>query len=220
MTVTALEVTVTAPVASFRNPLYAAVQSGLPCPPPATVGGLLAAARGGWPRVDPGTRFAMAFRAGGSGVDLETYHPLDASGKTASPTPRDRDFLADVTLTIWLTDDVAGWQAALRRPVWPLRLGRSQDLVGVRARTVACGPGNGRQGQAIVPAGRGEAGTLLQLPTAVSMDRSRTRWDTYRYAAAGTDQPVTDTMDSWVDPEGRAVVLLPPTHPELIGALS
>lgn len=212
----ALEVTVTAPVASFRNPLFASVQSGLPCPPPSTVGGMLAAARGGWQRVPRQTRFGMAFRAGGSGVDLETYHPLAARG-SADPTPRDRDFLADVTLTVWLLDDLTTWRAALRRPVWPLRLGRSQDLVGVRTRTVDCRPGAGRQGYALAPAERTPDGSLLQLPTAVSMDRSRTHWDTYRYAAAGSDWPVESDEDSWVDPDGHAVILLPPTHPELVG---
>lgn len=210
----ALEVTVTAPVASFRNPLYAGVQAGLPCPPPATVGGLLAAARGGWRNVDPTMRFAMAFRARGSGVDLETYHPLDAAGKATSPTPRDREFVADVTLTVWLLEDVEGWQATFRRPVWPLRLGRSQDLVGVRTRSVELERGAGRQGHAVVPRAYSDVGTLFQLPTAVSLDRSRTRWDTYRYTPQGTEVSVNEGDDCWVDPHGQAVVLLPPTHPD------
>ncbi len=217
MTIAGLEVTVTAPVVSFRNPLYAGVQVGLACPPPATVGGLLAAARGGWACVDPRTRFAMAFQAGGGGVDLETYHPLDSAGKSTSPTPRDRDFLADVRLTIWLLDDVAAWRNALRRPVWPLRLGRSQDLIGIRTRVVPLSPGSGRQGYAVVPAGLSGAGTLLQLPTAVALDRSRTTWDTYRHAASGVHDQIGG-HDSWVDPDGRVVVALPPTHPDHAGS--
>ncbi len=220
MTAAALEVTVTAPVVSFRNPLYSGVQAGLPCPPPATVGGMLAAARGGWHAVDPGLRFAMAFRARGSGVDLETYHPLDAAGGGTSPAPRDREFLADVTLTVWLLDDLVGWQAALRRPVWPLRLGRSQDLVGVRARPVQLEPGVGQQGHGLVPADRATVGNLLQLPTAIALDRSRTRWDTYRYAASGAEQRVEPDADSWVDSAGQAVLLLPATHPDNAGVSS
>src|SRR5690606_33327891 len=145
------EVTVTAPIVSFRNPLYAGVQVTLPCPPPATVGGMLAAAAGGWGAVRPDTRFAMAFHARGSGADLETYHPLDATGKKANPTPRERGFLADVTLTVWLTADVELWERRLRRPVWPLRLGRSQDLVAVRTRRVQLRSGPGRQGSAVLP---------------------------------------------------------------------
>ncbi|MFY1652761.1 CRISPR-associated protein Cas5 [Solwaraspora sp. WMMB762] len=208
----ALEVTVTAPVVSFRNPLYAGVQVGLPCPPPATVGGMLAAAAGGWHRVDPGLRFAMAFRCGGTGEDLETYHPLDASGRKADPTPRLRAFLADAALTVWLVDDVDGWWGRLRRPVWPLRLGRSQDLVGLRMRRVALRSGGGRQGAAVVPGSTSGYGLRLRLPTAVSLDRARTRWDDYRYDASGR----AGVIDAdWSDPGGQAVALLPAPHPSL-----
>jgi len=219
MNAQALEVTATAPVVSFRNPLYAGVQVGLPCPPPATVGGLLAAAAGGWDAVDPGLRFAMAFHARGRGVDLETYHPLEASGKQAHPTPREREFLADVTLTIWLVHgsdrqfvtDLDLWQQRLRRPVWPLRLGRSQDLVGVRIRWVRLRPGPGRQGAAVLPAEATGYGTRLRLPTAIARDRSWTVWKEFRHHATGTCEEQID--GGWADEEGRAVVLLPPTHP-------
>jgi CRISPR-associated endonuclease/helicase Cas3/CRISPR-associated protein Cas5t len=213
--VNALEVTVTAPVASFRNPLYAGVQVGLPCPPPATVGGMLAAAAGGWGAVDPGLRFAMAFRAEGGGEDLETYHPLEASGRKADPTPRLRNFLAGITLTVWLVDDVERWQRMLRRPVWPLRLGRSQDLVDVRARTVTLYAQPGSQGTAIVPGELTRVGLQLRLPTAVSLDRSRTRWDDYRYDPHGTPQQIDSQFS---DRARQAVVLLPPTHPVHAGA--
>ncbi|MFI0350926.1 CRISPR-associated protein Cas5 [Actinomadura sp. 9N407] len=210
MTVQALELTVTAPVVSFRNPLYAGVQVGLPCPPPATVGGMLAAAAGGWAQVDPRMRFAMAFRARGQGVDLETYHPLEATGKKADPTPRERAFLADVRLTVWVLDDPAVWMQRMRRPRWPLRLGRSQDLVGLASlHLVRLQDTPGRQGGAVVPADLTSIGTLLRLPTAVSEDRGHTRWDAYRFAARhDADQPI-----GWSDGQGRAVVALPPTHP-------
>ena len=210
--VTALEVTVTAPVVSFRNPLYASVQVCLPCPPPSTVGGMLAAAAGGWGAVDPTLRFAMAFRAGGAGVDLETYHPLEAAGKRSDPTPRDREFLADARLTIWLLDEPERWRARLRRPVWPLRLGRSQDLVGLEIRlvTLECRPG--RQAAALLPAAGTSAGVRLRLPTAVSLDRGRTRWDDYRYDASGRAGAAPDS--TWSTRDGLAVVPLPPTHPD------
>src|SRR6266487_6014876 len=97
----------------------------------------------------------------GSGSDLETYHPLDARGTASDPVPKDREFLADVTLTIWLIEDLDLWEMALRRPVWPLRLGRSQDLASARTRTIELGAGPGRQGQAVVPAGLSDAGVLL-----------------------------------------------------------
>ncbi|MGH3766831.1 MAG: CRISPR-associated protein Cas5 [Pseudonocardiaceae bacterium] len=210
----ALDIEVRAPVASFRNPLYAGVQVGLPCPPPATVGGMLAAAVGGWGQVPGDLRFGMAFTAAGQGTDLETYHPLDASGGKTDPTPKDRPFLAEVTLRIWLFDDPSRWERALRRPVWPLRLGRSQDLATARTRRVRLVPQPGRQGHAVIPAQLTVAGTLLQLPTAISHDRSRTQWHAYRYHQGGTQAEVDS---GWATEDGQAVALLPPVHPDLLG---
>lgn len=206
-----LQIVVTAPVVSFRDRLYDGVQAGLPCPPPSTVGGFLASAAGGWQRMPPGTRFAMAFTAHGSGTDLETYHPLDARGTASVPGPRERAFLADVTLTIWLVSDLGLWEAALRRPVWPVRLGRSQDLASARASRVTLQTGTGSQRQAIVPADITDAGMVLRLPTAISEDRSRTRWGQYRYASTGGDRKVIRA--DYVTPDGQAAVFLPPTHP-------
>jgi CRISPR-associated Cas5-like protein len=205
----ALEVVVTAPVASFRNPLYAGVQVGLPCPPPTTIAGMLAAAAGGWRHMPERTRFAACFVADGKGVDLETYHPLDAQG-AADPTPKDREFLAHVTLTLWLREDLELWERALRRPVWALRFGRSQDLASARTCRVGLTTGPGRQGQAIVPDDLTSAGTLLRLPTAVSIDRSRTRWDAYRYAATHGDVHIDS---AWATDKGQAVVFLESAHP-------
>ena len=84
----ALEISVTAPVVSFRNPLYPGCRSGCRArrrPPSA----------GSWPqppaagaRMPPDTRFAMTFTARGSGSDLETYHPLDARGSGELIPPR------------------------------------------------------------------------------------------------------------------------------------
>ncbi|MCX4884655.1 CRISPR-associated protein Cas5 [Streptomyces sp. NBC_00847] len=209
-TIDALEVIVTAPVVSFRNPLYAGIQVGLPCPPPSTVGGLLAACAGTWDQVPRETRFAMAFHAEGTGVDLETYHPLAAKAANAKVTIKDRDFLTNATLTLWLTTDLELWEAAIRRPVWPLRLGRSQDLATARARRIQLTTGPGTQGRAVVPADLAKGGTLLQLPTAIAADRARTRWGTYRYASAGTTAQISTGLATH---DGQAVALLPPAHP-------
>ena len=207
----ALEATFTAPVVSFRNPLYAAVQVTLPCPPPATVGGLLAAASGGWQRVDPGLRFAMAFRSDGAGVDYETYHPLEGSGKSTSPIPRNREYLTAARLTVWVLDEPELWLRRLRRPVWPLRLGRSQDLVGLEVREVTLRETPGVQHGAVVSDAPGVLGTLLRLPTAVSPGRDRTRWGAYRFDATGrAENPVAESLST---EQGQAVALLPPTHP-------
>lgn len=209
----ALEIEVTAPVASFRDPLYAGVQVGLPCPPPSTVAGLLASTVGGWSRMPVETRFAMAFTSGGAGVDLETYHPLDARGDKTPPTPKERPFLADVRLRLWLLDDLDLWEHAVRRPVWPLRFGRSQDLAAARTHRVELVPGAGRQYQALVPAAAGNAGTLLRLPTAISADRSRTNWDAYRYAATHGDVSIDSELHT---ADGQAIVPLPPGHPDQV----
>jgi CRISPR-associated protein Cas5t len=210
----ALQVIVTAPVVSFRDRLYDGVQTALPCPPPSTVGGFLASAVGGWQRMPPGTRFAMAFTAGGAGVDLETYHPLDARGTASASAPRERPFLADVALAIWLVSDLELWEAAIRRPVWPVRLGRSQDLASARADRVILETGTGIQRQAVVPADLTEAGTLLRLPTAISEDRSQTRWGEYRYASSGGNRMING---DYVTADGQTVAFLQPTHPSSLG---
>lgn len=214
----ALELVVTAPIVSFRNPLYAGLQVGLPCPPPSTVGGLLAAAAGGWDRVPEHTRFAMGFRAAGSGTDLETYHPLGSPGTSTNITIKDRDFLALTTLTVWLTDDIDLWERVLRRPVWPLQLGRSQDLVAARACRIELSQELGTQGHAVIPDDCPQAtGTRMRLTTAVALDRSRTRWDGYRYAALGASGRI-DTGLATAD--GQAVALLPPVHPAQLAVAS
>ncbi|MGW1044997.1 CRISPR-associated protein Cas5 [Streptomyces sp. NPDC002547] len=210
-TVTALEATFTAPVASFRNPLYSGVQVQLPCPPPSTVGGMLAAAAGGWQRIPETFRFAMAFHACGRGVDLETYHPLDAKGRPTTPVPKDREFLAFITLTVWITDQPTRWRSILRRPAWPLRLGRSQDLVGLHLDTIELVQEAGEQRRALVEDVPGAGGTALRLPTAIRLDRTRTVWGTYRHEPTGTT--VTTVPGSYRTPTGQAVSLLPPTHP-------
>ncbi|UCM87974.1 CRISPR-associated protein Cas5 [Streptomyces marincola] len=212
----ALQVTVTAPVVSFRNPLYSGVQVTLPCPSPATVGGMLAAAAGGWGDVDQGLSFAMTFHARGRGTDLETYHPLDASGKKASPTPRNRDFLAGVTLRLWLFDDLELWRRRLRRPRWPLRLGRSQDLIGLSLEQASVSDEPGTLGSALVPeaAVDAAASTRLRLPTAVSVDRARTAWGSYRFDPAGRGQSIV--RGSWSTSEGQALLRLPSPHPRTV----
>ncbi|MES0837532.1 CRISPR-associated helicase Cas3' [Nocardiopsis tropica] len=206
----ALEITVTAPVASFRNPLYSGVQVTLPCPPPSTVAGLLAAAVGGWDRMPADTRIAMAFTARGKGVDLETFHPLDAEGKRREATPKDHEFLADTTLTVWVLNHLDLWERALRRPVWPLRLGRSQDLASARTRRITLHEGAGSQGHALLPVEASTSGMQVRMPHAISPDRSRVQWGTYRYAPKGSAAKVDSSLRT---DGGQAVVPLPPVHP-------
>ncbi|QKW24322.1 CRISPR-associated protein Cas5 [Kitasatospora sp. NA04385] len=208
-----MRVTLTAPVLSFRNHLYATAQVTHPCPPPSTVAGMLAAVAGGWGSVDVRLRFALAFHAAGLGVDLETYHPLAPRGKTPFPVPREREFLADTVATVWLLEDMDLWWQRLRRPVWPMRLGRSQDLVGIRLDHTTLAPGEGEQRGALVPAFPKARGTPLRLPIAAAPDHGRAVWGDFRHDATGRSPlPVPGSR---ADTDGQAVVLLPPVHPAL-----
>ncbi|MEU9158633.1 hypothetical protein AB0D59_50955, partial [Streptomyces sp. NPDC048417] len=99
----------------------------------------------------------------------------------------------------------------LRRPAWPLRLGRSQDLAGLRMDTTELTCEEGVQRGAVVEEAPGLGGTALRLPTAIRLDRTRTIWGTYRHDPSGT---TTNTVPgSYRTPTGQAVSLLPPTHP-------
>jgi CRISPR-associated protein Cas5t len=159
----------------------------------------------------------MACRAAGHGVDLETYHPVAGPGVETNTTIKDRDFLARVTLTLWLVDQADGahpypWERVLRRPAWPLRLGRSQDLVAVRTDRVRLRLGMGTQRYAVVPEDLpGGTGTRLRLTTAVAHDRARTRWEGYRYQPDGSTATLADVLTT---ASGQAVVPLPTTHPD------
>jgi CRISPR-associated protein Cas5t len=172
---------------------------------------------GGWAKVDPRLRFAMTFSSQATGVDVETYHPLAAAGPKADPTPRDREFLAGITLTLWLFEDLDEWARRFRRPIWPMRLGRSQDLAAACTRRVSLEHGPGRQGTALLPwkSGIGLPGMRLQLPTAISLDRARTRWGSYLHHAAGGGACV-DMPEALCDADGRAVVPLTPVHPDTV----
>lgn len=203
-----------APVASFRNPLFAGVQVGLPVVPPSTVRGLMAAAAGGWAQLGS-PAVGIAFTAAGRGTDLETFHPLLANGRrpapgqTGGPKPVDREFLVGAQLTIWIVaDDLDRWAAALRRPVWPLRLGRSQDLVHpFRPEPVRLSRDRDAvQGGALVPSGAASAsGRLYRLPVAVSVDRRQARWGDFVWDGVPDGRVVPTSGGAYADPDGNLV---------------
>jgi CRISPR-associated protein Cas5t len=210
-----------APVASFRDPLFPGLSSGLPLPPPSTVRGLLAAATG--ERSEP-LAFGMAACAEGGGVDAETYHPISADGSNPAVsgrvravkggmTIRDRPFLAHVRLTVWLPgtdgDRIA---QALRRPRWPLRLGRSQDLVHPLqlVRTTLRPAATATVDHALAPTGGHDVrqATVHRMAASVSIDRLSTAWSDYLWCDAPTGaHPVRDAYE---DDSGQAVWLLAP----------
>lgn len=192
----AVRVELYAPVASFRDPMFPGVSRCLPVPPPSTVRGMLAAATG---RVSEPVPLGLAVSVEGQGVDAETYHPVAADGSNPAiagrvaagkggMTIRDRPFLIGVRLTIWIPaphgDRIA---EALSRPVWGLRLGRSQDLVHVlSAEEVTLWPTeHARVGHALAPAGSHQAplSTTLRLAESVSRDRGRTEYRGYQWCS-------------------------------------
>jgi CRISPR-associated Cas5-like protein len=193
------------PVASFRDPMFPGVTRCLPVPPPATVRGMLAAATG-----NPSEPVTLGVRAHaeGGGIDLETYHPISTDGSNPAvggrvragkggTTIRSRPFLAMLYVTIWIPQPDGGRiAAALRRPVWGLRLGRSQDVAHLRSLTaVQLSPAQDAVvGHALAPAGgHGDpAAITIRLPEYVSPDRLTGQTGDYLWCAEGAGhQPVT-----------------------------
>jgi CRISPR-associated Cas5-like protein len=188
----------TVPVASFRDPMFPGVTRCLPVPPPATLRGMLAAATG---RLAEPVTLGVSASAQGGGIDLETYHPVNADGSNPAvggrvravkggATVRSRPFLAMLDVTIWVPQPDAGRiAAALRRPVWGLRLGRSQDIAYVRSLTpVELVPASEAVvGYALAPVGgHGDPAALtIRLPETVSADRISGQSGDYLWCAEG-----------------------------------
>lgn len=134
-------------VTSFRHPFFVTGrQPGFDFPPPSTVHGHCASALGRWP--DPATfHFGLHFTFKARASDLEHQHLTQALGPRsrrmirtphgetratteASVQPVWRDLLFDCQLTLYLPVDLA---TGFRSPVFPVVLGRSQDLAEVLA---------------------------------------------------------------------------------------
>jgi CRISPR-associated Cas5-like protein len=194
-----------APVASFRDPMFPGVTRCLPVPPPSTLRGMLAAATGN--PAEPVT-LGVAARAQGGGTDLETYHPVSTDGSNPAVggrvragkggmTIRDRPFLAMLEVTVWVPEPDAGRiAAALHRPVWGLRLGRSQDAVYLRclARVRLEPAQDAVVGHALAPPGghADPAALTLRLPESVTGDRLGGQSGDYLWCAeGGGGQPVS-----------------------------
>ena len=193
-----------APVASFRDPMFPGVTRCLPVPPPSTLRGMLAAATG-----NPAEPVTLGFAAcaGGGGTDLETYHPVNTDGSNppvagrvravkGGTTVRDRPFLAMLRVTLWIPEPDGGRiAAALRRPVWGLRLGRSQDVVHLRSMVrVRLEPAqHAVVGHALAPPGghADPAALTVRLPETVTLDRLGGASSDYLWCAdGGRAQPV------------------------------
>lgn len=226
-----------APVASFRDPMFPGVSRCLPVPPLSTVRGMLAAATGNASESVP---VGMCAHAEGQGTDAETYHPIAADGSNPAVagqvsegkggrTVRDRPFLCGVHVTLWVpSPDAERITAALRCPVWGLRLGRSQDLVHVRSITsVRLSPtSDAVVGHGLAPVGSHTASqaTTLRLADTVSSDRLQTSFSSYLWCPepAGNHQ----VLGAYRDPTDDQAVWLhgtdepPPEDPELANVLA
>jgi CRISPR-associated Cas5-like protein len=203
--VDAIRAEFTVPVASFRDPMFPGVTRCLPVPPPATLRGMLAAATGNPAEPVP---LGVSAHAEGGGIDLETYHPVSTDGSNPAVggrvravkggmTVRNRPFLAMLTVTIWMPQpDGARIAAALRRPVWGLRLGRSQDIAYLRSVTsVQMIPAQQAVvGFALAPVGghADPAALTVRLPEFVAADRLGGMSGDYLWCAEGAGrQPVS-----------------------------
>ncbi|MEU7616623.1 CRISPR-associated protein Cas5 [Micromonospora rifamycinica] len=185
-----------APVASFRDPMFPGLIRCLPVPPPSALRGMLAAATG---RAEEPVVLGYSAHAAGTGVDTETYHPIAAGGVNPAAggrvraikngtTVKDRPFLAHLTVTLWIPEpDGHRIAAALRRPVWALRLGRSQDLMFVRSvSAVLLRPTDEAiVGHALAPPGGHDAATAVtvRLAETIRADRMITRYGDYLWCA-------------------------------------
>lgn len=123
-----VRVTVAARVTSFRHPFFVTGhQPTFDVPPPSTIHGHCASALGRWP--DPESFFfGVHFRFRARGSDLEHQHITKPRSIEVQPVLR--DFLFDAELTLYLDPELGH---AFRRPVYPMVLGRSQDLAEVTA---------------------------------------------------------------------------------------
>ena len=120
--------------AGFRFPnMISGFQPCLRVPPISAVCGLLSAAVG---RLVPPQEFEFAyvFQYESTAIDLETIYQFGLQGK---PTLRNvtsnvlrREFLTSAKLTLYLKNQ--SFVEALKMPYYPLLLGRSGDLAGVR----------------------------------------------------------------------------------------
>lgn len=136
-------VVIHAEVTSFRHPFFVTGrQPSFAMPPPSTVHGHCASALGDWP--DPSSfYFGIHFSYRARATDLEHQHlALGMRSKVMVPSPSGearasteirvqpvlRDFLFGCCLTLYLPPELG---PAFREPVFPVVLGRSQDLAEV-----------------------------------------------------------------------------------------
>ncbi len=134
-----LKIELEAPVCSFRYPHFLVGQQlTFDMPPPSTIYGHVCSAVGEWLPRDS-FKFAYRFTYGAKGEDLEKQQILSVAGgkfdsagqtyaksTTFSENPVVREFLFNVKLTLYI--DRTDFFEAFNNPIFPVILGRSQDL--------------------------------------------------------------------------------------------
>lgn len=166
--------------ASFRHPQFVTgAQPTLPLPPPSTIYGLIAAAAGRW--VDPEEcKVAYVFQSAGKARDLEKIYQF-AKSSSAGSTVIYRDWLTDWRLWLYFTEPA--WAENFRSPVFPLTLGRQQELAhveinssGETMREVELSQSKTTLKGTAVPFPspfRGPSGLVMALPMVMSPDLPR-----------------------------------------------
>jgi CRISPR-associated Cas5-like protein len=138
----ALAVGVRAPVASFRRPLDHTYQRTLPLPPPTTLIGLAGAALGIstnqlWSDTSPLQQVrvqVLAQNIPARATDLWTLLKIKSGKMERSPYLRELLFNAQFTL-LYQADEsrLQMLEQAFRQPVYPLSLGREDELIQIES---------------------------------------------------------------------------------------
>lgn len=157
---------ITGIMASFRDPKFVSgVQPTLEVPPPSTVLGLMSSACG--KILSPNdVEFGYVFLYKDKGKDVELIYELTLKTKySAKSNVVIREFLTFPELYIYITD--LGFEKYFRFPMFPLLLGRTQELARVeevkRVELKQTKPV--RFGHTIVPFDfKGVGGVLIALP--------------------------------------------------------
>lgn len=130
------KIDITSWTSSFRYPnLISGFQPTLEVPPISTVLGLINAAAGKYVRYDI-LRIGYYFEFGAKQVDLETIYQIEAHDKgypknATKSNVINREFLYNNHLILYLQDEKLA--DFFRLPVFPLLLGRSNDLATVNS---------------------------------------------------------------------------------------
>ncbi len=154
-------------VTSFRYPIFVTgVQPSLPVPPLSTIYGLLSAAKGR-PVTPSDVSVGYVFFSKGDATDLETVYELKSAPLQAKSNVVKRQLLYEPELHLYVSD--LSFESALRKPAYPLLLGRSTDLASVEEvkRVVLEQPTEWlRIGHTLLPfPTEGVAGPIQALPT-------------------------------------------------------